>query len=383
LHASLPHNYIDLVALCKGTRFLTLALIAVSSPALFQAQASSDSAWNFAVSGDSRNCGNVIMPSIAAGAKKAGARFYWHLGDLRATYGPDEDYQAEPEHRGGTVDQNAYLLNEWSDFIQNQIAPFGPLPFFLGIGNHETVKPKTKTEFVSQFSRWLSSPALEKQRDADPWDKGPQPRTYYHWIQGGVDFIYLDNSTRDEFDARQVKWAETVLRQAAGNRQVQAVIVGMHEALPESLAASHSMNEWPLGLSSGHRIYADLLGFRRKTRKPVYILASHSHFYMSDIFDSDYWRTHGGVLPGWIVGTAGAVRYPLPPASDRAKERKEKVYGFLVGTVHPGGQVDFVFQEVRRGDVLDSVTQRFTPRFVDYCFDQNADPGITAAPTPK
>src|SRR5260370_23484900 len=26
--------------------------------------------WNFAVSGDSRNCGDVVMPAIAAGAKK-------------------------------------------------------------------------------------------------------------------------------------------------------------------------------------------------------------------------------------------------------------------------------------------------------------------------
>jgi hypothetical protein len=72
--------------------------------------------WNFAVSGDSRNCGNVVMPAIAAGAKKDGAAFYWHLGDLRATYGPDEDYKAEPQNRGHVVDKATYLNDEWRDF---------------------------------------------------------------------------------------------------------------------------------------------------------------------------------------------------------------------------------------------------------------------------
>lgn len=313
------------------------------------------------------------MPFIAAGAKKNGAAFYWHLGDLRATHEPDEDYKAEPEHRGRPLDKTSYLSSEWDDFIQNQIAPFDPLPFFVGIGNHETVKPKTRAEFVNQFSRWLNSPVLQKQRAADTWDKGPQPRTYYHWIQGGIDFIYLDNATRDEFDPQQVNWLENVLRHAAGDAAVHGIVLGMHQALPESLAASHSMNDWPLGIATGRRIYTDLLGFRRNTRKPVYVLASHSHFYMSDIFESDYWRRHGGVLPGWIVGTAGAVRYPLPPLANRAKEAKEKVYGYLLGTVHPDGKVDFTFKQIQRQDIQDSINQRYTPEFVDYCFNQNSE----------
>ena len=45
----------------------------------------------FAVSGDSRNCGDVIMPLIAADAHKQGAQIYWHLGDLRAMYDIDQD----------------------------------------------------------------------------------------------------------------------------------------------------------------------------------------------------------------------------------------------------------------------------------------------------
>jgi hypothetical protein len=47
--------------------------------------------WKFAVSGDSRNCGNIVMPAIAHGVLQSGATFYWHLGDFRAIYTFDED----------------------------------------------------------------------------------------------------------------------------------------------------------------------------------------------------------------------------------------------------------------------------------------------------
>jgi hypothetical protein len=40
--------------------------------------------WKFAVSGDSRNCGDVVMPSIARKVGEDGAAFYGHLGDYWA-----------------------------------------------------------------------------------------------------------------------------------------------------------------------------------------------------------------------------------------------------------------------------------------------------------
>jgi hypothetical protein len=55
-------------------------------------------------SGDSRNCGDVVMPSIAAGAVKDEAAFYWHLGDFRAMYGIDEDMALA----GGPKELKAY-----------------------------------------------------------------------------------------------------------------------------------------------------------------------------------------------------------------------------------------------------------------------------------
>jgi hypothetical protein len=326
--------------------------------------------WNFAVSGDSRNCGDVVMPSIAAGATKKQAAFYWHLGDLRAIYGADEDYQHSPEHRGKTIDKNVYLKEAWDDFIQNQLSPFGSMQVFVGIGNHETTPPKRREEFAAKFAKWLDSPPLKKQRLADN-PKDTAPTTYFHWIQGGVDFIYLDNATLDQFSPEQVSWLEGVVERASSNPEVHALVLGMHAALPDSVASGHSMSDWGVGIESGRRVYTDLLNFKKKTHKNVYLLASHSHFYMSGIFNSEYWAGNGGELPGWIVGTAGAVRYALPPDAPRAKDARTKVYGYLLGTVHPDGKIDFKFEEIKQADTPPAVSQRYTPEFVNFCFDKN------------
>ena len=55
-----------------------VALLALAPPAVQPAPAP----WSFAVSGDSRNCGDIVMPAIAGSVLKRQARFYWHLGDL-------------------------------------------------------------------------------------------------------------------------------------------------------------------------------------------------------------------------------------------------------------------------------------------------------------
>jgi hypothetical protein len=338
--------------------------------------------WHFAVSGDSRNCGDVVVPSIAASATKNKAAFYWHLGDLRAIYGIDEDYQASPEHRGKVLQKDEYLKDAWDDFIQNQIGAFGSMPVFVGIGNHETMPPKTREEFAAKFAQWLDSDPLKKQRLADN-PKATAPTTYFHWIQGGVDFIYLDNATLDQFLPEQVSWLEGVLQRASSNPEVRALLVGMHAALPDSVAFGHSMSDWLVGVESGRHVYTDLLDFKKKTGKNVYLLASHSHFFMSGIFNSEYWAAHGGELPGWIVGTAGAVRYALPPDAARAKEARTKVYGYLLGTVHHDGKIDFKFEEIKKSDTPSSISRRYTSQFVDFCFDKNTAFNQTAEPPHK
>src|SRR5258708_34191262 len=93
--------------------------------------------WRFIVSGDSRNCGDVVMPAIAAHSAKFAPSFYWHLGDLRAIYKEDEDMAAEAGKAGDALTCDVYLKLAWPDFLPNQIPPFVATPFFVGIGIHD------------------------------------------------------------------------------------------------------------------------------------------------------------------------------------------------------------------------------------------------------
>jgi hypothetical protein len=190
-----------------------------------------------------------------------------------------------------------------------------------------------------------------------------------------VDFISLDNATPDQFDTAQLKWLTQVLQRDQRDDVIRALVVGMHEALPESLARGHSMNDSPAADVTGLQVYGQLLEIRKT--KPVYVLASHSHFVMENVFDTPYWRGHGGVLPGWIVGTAGAVRYALPPDAARAKFARTHVYGYLLATVSPGGAdiknpIHFGFQEVTEGALAADIVDRFGAELVHRCYRENA-----------
>src|SRR6266568_3648474 len=285
--------------------------------------------WYFAVSGDSRNCGDVVMPAIAADAHKHDVAFYWHLGDLRKISAPDQDFLQERTMEDKPTDLADYEKHAWDDFVENQIKPWGDTPFYLGIGNHEVNLPKTRAAFVQQFCEYLDRPDLKEQRLKDN-AKAVEPKTYYHWMRDGIDFIYLDNASQDQFDAPQMKWIEGVLNR---DRKDSAI----------------------------HTI--------------VYVLASHSPFFMDGIFNTLYWKSNGGVLPGWIVGTAGAERYPLPPDAADAKAAKTNVYGYLVATVNPAGEplgtINFKFEELKEDKIPADVVRRFTEPFVHECFEGN------------
>jgi len=346
-------------------RGLALSLLFLAPAAL----ASEPGSWTFVAGGDSRNCGDVVMPAVAAGAAAAGASFYWHLGDYRWIVQPDADFLHEPEHRETPPTLDEYRRLAWDDFIQSQLAPFGEMAVYLGIGNHELVSPKTRGDYVAQFADWLNAPEIQRQRLKD----GPRDRllkTYAHFVRGGVDFVTLDNASHDQFDAAQMGWLASVLRRDAEDPAITAVVAGMHCALPDSIAASHSMSDWELGEVTGRRAYAMLLDLQ-KSGKRVYVLASHSHYYMRGIFDTPYWRVHGGVLPGWIVGTSGAVRYKLPKGAEYAEEAKTDVYGYLLASVGSDGAIRFEFREISEGDIPASVVARFTPAFVHDCFEKN------------
>jgi hypothetical protein len=340
--------------------------------------------WRFAVSGDSRNCGDVVMPAIAKDALAHHVEFYWHLGDFRKMTDIDEDMWRQYL---GSLSIDDYRRDAWGDFLANQIAPFGLLPVYLGIGNHELYKNRdeglSRAEYTAQFAHWLDTPELRSQRLMDGTAGDPLPG-HYHWTQHGVDFIYLDNANDDGFDVAQLQWLERVLAKDKSAEDVHAVVVGMHRALPNSLACGHSMNgdkEKPStkGTLSGRHAYRDLLEWTRDSGKPVYVLASHSHFFMDGIFNTPYWEARG-VLPGWMVGTAGAKRYPLPEDLPAGTAAKTFVYGYLLGTVSPEGAIQFEFQELGENDVPDEVIERFGADFVSECFRENSDRGRPAPP---
>ncbi len=348
---------------------LRILLFTFGSLALAQNAPQAEVQWSFAISGDSRNCGDLVMPAIAQGVRRRGADFYWHLGDFRAIYTFDEDLV--PPARLGLPSKamgiSEYLGSAWPDFIAHQIVPFGDIPVFLAPGNHEFIPPKTRADYISQFADWLDTPLLRDQRlKDDPTDH--KLHLYYHWVKGTVDFLSLDNVTEDQFDGDQMRWIKSVVDRDEKSDQIRAIVVGMHEALPGSLADAHSMSQWPLGERTGRQVYEMLLHAQNVSRKRVYVFTSHSHFYMADIFRSDTWK--GKVLPGWIVGTAGAQRYVLPSGVSPGPLATTNVYGFLVATVRADGSISTSFEQLSLDDLL-KANPRAPEPLVRWCYEEN------------
>lgn len=365
------------------------------SPAILTvSQTSPSGSWYFTVSGDSRDCGDLIMPKIAksiAGIRnKTPAMFYWHLGDLRQMLSPDCDMIipatgdcAKTPPAWGKVPYDYYLNHAWDDFIQHQIEPFGDVTFFLGIGNHELYADHTTRDFRLKFQKWLTQNQLYKQLVVDAGKGIIAPDvglTYYHFVINGVDFIYLDNAGEDKFDGTQIVWFNKVLAADVADASIKTIIVGMHAALPYSISSGHAMDATCQGICSGKRVY-DMLyqASIGANKKNIYLLASHSHLFQADIFQTPL---HSGqVLPGWIVGTAGASQYltgETTTATDEFQECwKTKIcYGYLLVEVRPDGTINPQFQQI-----TPEMEPKGNPALSAYCFDKNGS--ITKNKTPQ
>jgi hypothetical protein len=193
-------------------------------------------------------------------------------------------------------------------------------------------------------------------------------RAYYHWVKGGVDFIALDNASAEQFDAAQMKWILSVIDRDEKSSQIRAIVVGMHEALPGSLGDNHSMTDSPQGDRTGRQVYEALLHVQNTAHKHVYVFASHSHLFLEDVFRTETWK--GKVLPGWIVGTAGAVRYRLPPGVKAGPKAFTDTYGFMVVTVAPDGSISTSFQPLTLDD-LRRVNPGVPEPLMRWCYEQN------------
>jgi hypothetical protein len=394
-------RYARLIVLVGCCALLAGAWSGAGSPQPLAASIDRESAapqvgrWYFAVSGDSRDCGDVIMPRIAqliADNRKANtpvtAEFYWHLGDLRAIYRVDCDMakRKDPQTRcaqeeaPNLVKNETYFAAAWLDYVAYQIRPFEKVgvPFVLGIGNHELATPKTRADFQREFAEWLTQERIQKQRQLDR-DRTPKipsndGDTYFHFVLNNVDFIYLDNADAGDrnsrvpdptkgFSAVQLKWFQQVLQADLAQPSIKTIIVGMHAALPFSSSRGHAMDSTCSSFCSGIKAY-DILWKAKSQGKQVYVLASHSHYFAENIYNSN--ENSGKVIPGWIVGTAGAEQY----------QQKIK-YGYLLVTVNPDGTIETKFQDVLRDTA--SVVPRESTELLDYCFESNKEKEKTAA----
>ena len=354
-----------------------LAGLALLAAAAISAQAQdskpNETVFTFAVSGDSRNCGDVVMPAIAKGVQGAHAAFYWHLGDFRAMYMIDEDIADQLQTNKSVVTLADYYNGlAWPDFIKNQLDPFSSVPVYLTPGNHETMYPTIK------YPDPAPQPGVQIKAPGEYMRlfKGYRPKTtsdfgnpYYSWTEadGQAQFIAMDNSVGNDFDAAQIEWFDKILDANEKNPAVTTIVVGMHEALPGSISADHSMNQ-AKDQSNGAHVYERLLEAQAKYQKHVYALASHSHYYMAGIFNT---LPPEKRIPGWIIGGAGAVRYPQPPQSDLADDAKFNDYGYAVASVQSDGSVVFKFNELQKGDLKSAAGDRFSQDLVDLCFDRN------------
>ncbi|MGA2649550.1 MAG: metallophosphoesterase [Terracidiphilus sp.] len=326
--------------------------------------------WTFAVSGDSRNCGDFVVPAIAADVMTEKDDFYWHLGDFRAMSNPDQDL-VSMQPAGTQLSKSDYQKIAWDDFLKHQMASFGSFPVFLGRGNHETIKPMTRDGYITEFKSFLSRPEIEAQRRADGTSGEPlQP--WYHWVHNGVDFITLDNASTDEFSDGQLRWLRSVLdRDLAPGSGIRTIVAGMHESLPHSTSSNHAMDDWDLGIRTGELVYTWLYD-AQSAGKHVYIISSHSHFYSPNVYNTGYWRQRSTtVVKGIIIGSAGAHRYLLPPGVDKAS--KTDIYGYLQATVHADGTIDFALRELTERDLVDHKWPNAPLNAIHECYIHNSD----------
>ena len=145
----------------------------------------------------------------------------------------------------------------------------------------------------------------------------------------------------------------------------------MHEALPHSTNTDHAMDDWDRGVHTGELVYHWFYD-AQAAGKHVYLMASHSHYYSPNIFNTPYWKERTRkVLPGWIIGTAGAHRYLLARQADPAL--KTMIYGYLRGTVHADGAIDFALQELSESDLQNAKWPNAPAEAIHECYIHNGD----------
>jgi len=55
-------------------------------------------------------------------------------------------------------------------------------------------------------------------------------------VKDGIDFISLDNSVNNSYDEAQLNWFLSIVARDETDGNIQTIVAGMHEALPDSLS---------------------------------------------------------------------------------------------------------------------------------------------------
>jgi len=80
------------------------------------------------------------------------------------------------------------------------------------------------------------------------------------------------------------------------------------------------------------------------------------------------------------VGTAGAVRYRLPPGVPVATIARTDVYGYLLATVMSDGTIQFEFKELGLEDLRNANAGKTPDSLIGWCVAENRNPQV---PTPS
>ena len=162
-------------------------------PGRGKADASPASSWKFVVGGDSRNCGDVIMPVVAAGANSAGASF---LLAPRGLPGALHDFDEDLPRRSARSPARSRWRSSTTSAARGTTSsrasslPFGSIPVYPAIGKPRARRSQVAPgKFLSAVRGLVQCPADPRAQRLKDNPKGPPAEVVHHWIQNGVDFI--------------------------------------------------------------------------------------------------------------------------------------------------------------------------------------------------
>jgi hypothetical protein len=90
---------------------------------------------------------------------------------------------------------------------------------------------------------------------------------------------------------------------------------------------------------------------------------------MDNIFETADWKDK--VLPGWIIGTAGAQRYKLPPEATPAQHAQTNVYGYMIASVARDGEVSFAFERLSLEELRAISGSAYPESLIRWCYENN------------